>query len=143
MINSVVLVGRTTKDVQLRYTNSGIPYVTFTLAINRPTREERTDFISCIAWRNQAENLARYMGKGSMVGVEGRIETGSYEKDGITFYTTDINCFRVNFYDLRTPNQQGEPNYNQGYKDPREELDEADLYSGDNSFDDDDKEPPY
>lgn len=100
MINRTVLVGRLTKDIELRYTQSNIAYCRFTLAVNRSFKkegEQEADFINCIAWRNQAENMAKYIGKGSLIGVEGRIQTGSYEKDGQRIYTTDVVCDSVQF----------------------------------------------
>ena len=84
MINKAVLVGRLTKDPELRYTSSNIAYTRFTVAVNRtysePNGERKADFISCVAWRNQAENTAKYVKKGSLVGIEGRIQTGSYAR---------------------------------------------------------------
>lgn len=81
MINNVVLVGRLTKDPELRYTQTGIAVARFTVAVNRAFSnqqgEKEADFINCVAWRKQAENLANFMRKGSQVGVEGRIQTGS------------------------------------------------------------------
>lgn len=83
MINRAVLVGRLTKDPELRYTPNGIASTRFTIAVNRTFSnqqgEREADFISCVAWRKQAENLANYMRKGNLIGVEGRIQTGSYE----------------------------------------------------------------
>ena len=94
MINRTILVGRLTKDPEVKYTQSNIPFARFTLAVNRtftgPTGEREADFIQCIVWRKQAENLARFVKKGSLIGVEGRIQTGSYDgQDGIKKYTTD------------------------------------------------------
>jgi single-strand DNA-binding protein len=102
MINRTVLVGRLTKDPELRYTSSNIAFARFTLAVNRtfagPTGEREADFIQCIAWRKQAENLARFVRKGSLIGVEGRIQTGSYDdNNGVRKYTTDIVCDSVQF----------------------------------------------
>ena len=90
MINRVVLVGRLTKDPELRYTPNGIPVSTFTLAVNRTFTnrqgEREADFINCVVWRKQAENVANYLRKGSLAGVEGRIQTRSYEaQDGRGF----------------------------------------------------------
>jgi single-strand DNA-binding protein len=83
MINRVVLVGRLTKDPELRRTAGDIPVVTFTLAINRPyaktDQDQQADFINCTAWRRQAETVHQYLTKGSLVGVEGRIQTRNYE----------------------------------------------------------------
>lgn len=83
MINRVVLVGRLTKDPELRRTAGDIPVVSFTVAINRPyaktDQDQQADFINCTAWRRQAETVHQYLAKGSLVGVEGRIQTRNYE----------------------------------------------------------------
>lgn len=101
MINRVVLVGRLTKDPELRYTPSGVAMARFTLAVNRTFKSEGqpdADFISCVAWRKTAENTANFLKKGSLAGVEGRIQTGSYEgQDGKRVYTTDVVADSVQF----------------------------------------------
>jgi len=107
MINRTVLVGRLTKDPEVRFTSSNIAYARFTLAVNRtfsgPSGEREADFIQCIAWRRQAENLARFVKKGSLVGVEGRIQTGSYDdKDGVRKYTTDVVADSVQFLESKS-----------------------------------------
>lgn len=121
MINRVVLVGRLTKDPELRYTPSGVPMARFTVAVNRTFSnqqgEKEADFIGCIAWRKQAENLANFMRKGSLIGVEGRIQTGSYEgQDGKRVYTTDVVADSVQFLEPRNSGnmQQGMPNQQYG-----------------------------
>lgn len=106
MINRVVLVGRLTKDPELRYTPSGIATARFTLAVNRTFTnqqgEKEADFINCLVWRKQAENAANYLSKGSLAGVEGRIQTGSYEgQDGKRVYTTDVVADSVQFLEPR------------------------------------------
>ena len=106
MINRVVLVGRLTKDPELRYTPSGVAMARFTLAVNRTFSnqqgEREADFINCVVWRKQAENTANYLKKGSLAGVEGRIQTGSYEgQDGKRVYTTDVVADSVQFLEPR------------------------------------------
>lgn len=103
MINAVVLVGRLTRDPELKYTQSGLAYLRFILAVNRRAKngEQEADFITCVAWRKQAENMANYLSKGSLVGVEGRIQTGNYEKDGQRIYTTDVIVNNVQFLESR------------------------------------------
>ena len=128
MINRTILVGRLTKDPELRYTSSNLPYVKFTLAVNRtfagPTGEREADFIQCVVWRKQAENLAKFVRKGSLVGIEGRIQTGSYDdKDGIRKYTTEVVCDSVQFLE---PKSQDNSNNNQGYE-------KRDSYSNNNN----------
>jgi len=111
MINRVVLVGRLTKDPELKYTSSNIPVSKFTLAVNRtftgPTGEREADFIQCVVWRKQAENLCKFVGKGSLIGVEGRIQTGSYDdKDGIRKYTTEVIGDSVQFLEPKSQQQE-------------------------------------
>src|SRR5690554_1457664 len=106
MINRVVLVGRITRDPELRHTSSNIPVLSFTLAVNRPfadqSGERQADFINCVAWRRQAENIARYVKKGALLGVDGRIQTGSYESEQGIRYTTDVVCDSVQFLESRS-----------------------------------------
>ncbi|MFJ7951560.1 single-stranded DNA-binding protein [Lysinibacillus sp. NPDC096418] len=102
MINRVVLVGRLTKDPDLKYSANGIATCRFTLAVNRSFKsqggEQEADFIQCVAWRKQAENLANFQRKGNLIGVEGRIQTGSYEgQDGKRVYTTDVVADSIQF----------------------------------------------
>ena len=85
MINNVTLTGRLTRAVDLRYTSNGTAYASFTLAVDRAFKnqngEKETDFINCVMWRKPAENLANYTNKGSLIGVEGRIQTRNYENE--------------------------------------------------------------
>lgn len=102
MINRVIMVGRLTKDPELKYTPSGAAVARFTLAVNRTfsnaNGEKEADFINCTVWRKQAENTANFLKKGSLAGVEGRIQTGSYEgQDGKRVYTTEVVCDSVQF----------------------------------------------
>ena len=120
MINRTILVGRLTKDPELRYTSSNIAVVKFTLAVNRtfagPTGEREADFIQCVVWRKQAENLARFVKKGSLIGVEGRIQTGSYDdKDGIRKYTTEVVCDSVQFLEPKSQGNESREYGNQEY----------------------------
>ena len=100
MINSVVLVGRLTKDIELRKTNSNISTCTFTLACDRRFRSSQegaqtADFISCVAWRQQADFLAQYAAKGGVVAVEGSIQTRNYEGQNGRVYVTEVVCNNV------------------------------------------------
>ncbi|HBD72782.1 MAG TPA: single-stranded DNA-binding protein [Streptococcus sp.] len=95
MINNVVLVGRMTRDAELRYTPSNQAVATFTLAVNRNFKnqngEREADFINCVIWRQQAENLANWAKKGTLVGVTGRIQTRNYEnQQGQRVYVTEV-----------------------------------------------------
>ena len=91
-MNKVVLIGRLTKDPELRYTpGNGVAVCRFTLAINRLFKKDETDFINCIAFNKQGEAIAQYVTKGRQLAVIGNIRTGSYDgQDGIKRYTTDI-----------------------------------------------------
>ena len=95
MINNVTLVGRLTKDADLRYTSDGTATATFSLAVNRPFKsangEREADFINCVIWRKNAENFANLTRKGSLVGITGRIQTRNYEnKEGQRVYVTEV-----------------------------------------------------
>lgn len=95
MLNSICLVGRLTKDVELRYTPSNVAVATFTLAVNRTFKNENgereADFINCVMWRQQAENLANWAKKGALIGITGRIQTRSYDnQQGQRVYVTEV-----------------------------------------------------
>lgn len=101
MLNKIVLIGRLTKDPDIRHTQSGVATTRFTLAVDRGFKgqdgEKQTDFIPVVTWRGLADNVGKYGYKGQMVAVAGRIQTGSYEKDGRRVYTTDVNADEVRF----------------------------------------------
>lgn len=137
MLNNVTLIGRLTKDVELRYTQTGVAVARFTVAVNRAFSnqqgEKDADFISCVAWRKTAENLANFMSKGSQIGIVGRIQTGSFDdKDGKRVYTTEVVANEISFLDAKQQggNQGGQqrqgvqsqgggsPNASQGYQQP-------------------------
>ena len=99
-LNSVVIIGRLVRDPELKYANSGTAIGNFTVAVDRYAKageEKKTDFIKVICFGKQAENVAKFLGKGSECAVEGSIQTGSYEKDGRTVYTTEVLANRVQF----------------------------------------------
>lgn len=107
MMNRVVLVGRLTKDPDLRYTPNGVPVATFTLAVNRTFTnqqgEREADFINCVVWRRPAENVANFLKKGSLAGVDGRIQTRSYEgQDGKRVYVTEVLAESVQFLEPKS-----------------------------------------
>ncbi|HHT55763.1 MAG TPA: single-stranded DNA-binding protein [Acholeplasma sp.] len=110
MINNVVLVGRLTRDPELRKTQSGVSVVNFTLAVNRTftdqSGERQADFINCVVWRNQADNLARYMRQGSLIGVEGRIQTSSFESEQGMRYVTEVLANSIQFLESKSQTQQ-------------------------------------
>lgn len=105
-MNKAMLIGRLTRDPELKYTGSNIPVATFSIAINRPTTNQNgvreVDYINVVAWRKQAENIKNYIGKGSLVSVEGRIQTRNYnDKDGKKVYVTEIVADSVQFLESK------------------------------------------
>lgn len=118
-MNNVTVIGRLVKDPELRYTSVNQTAVaTFTLAVNRPFAKEgqtQADFLRIVVYGKAAENCANYLFKGSMVGIEGRIQTGSYVKDGTKYYTTDIVANRVEF--LSKPKSDGQSKQGTGQQD--------------------------
>ena len=110
MINNVVLVGRMTKEAELRYTPSNIAVATFTLAVNRDFKgengEREADFINVVLWRQAAENLANWTKKGSLVGVTGRIQTRNYDnQQGQRVYVTEVVAERFQLLESKGDNQ--------------------------------------
>ncbi len=119
MINSVVLVGRLTKDVELRKTQSGLSVASFTVACDRRlsqaqknNNEQSADFINCVAWRGSADFLGNYAHKGDTVGVEGRIQTRNYDRDGQRVYVTEVLANSVNLlHSKQTVQSQEQASY--------------------------------
>lgn len=101
MLNQVVMVGRLVRDPELRETENGKKVTYITLAVPRsyknPNGEYDTDYVDCTLWTGIAENTTEYCKKGDLIGVKGRIQTGSYEKDGEKKYTTDVIVEKVTF----------------------------------------------
>src|SRR5690625_36691 len=112
MLNRVVIVGRLTRDPDLRYTPNGVAVANFTVAANRPFTNQQgnreADFINCVVWRKPAENLANYMKKGNLIGVDGRLQSRSYEgQDGKTVYVTEVVADSVQFLEPKGSSQGG------------------------------------
>ena len=130
-MNKVILIGRLTKDPELRRTPNDIPVCQFVLAVNRNFQgangERQADFITCIAWRNQAENLSRYIRKGGLVAVDGMLQTRSYDDpNGVRRFVTEVVCNQINFlepkkdngyadFNQTQPTNQNYGNFNGGY----------------------------
>ena len=148
MLNRVVLVGRLTKDAELRYTPSNVAVATFTIAVDRPfsnrnqqdpnaqQNQPTADYLPVVIWRNQAENVKRYTTKGSMVAVEGRIQTRSYDgNDGIRRYVTEIIADNVVFLETkgsqealnqRNASSANNQNNNNYYQEPQMDRNNSD-----------------
>lgn len=135
LINAVVLIGRLTRDPEVRYTSATqMAVARFSIAINRPVKsdgEKQTDFPNIVVFGKQAENCERFLGKGRLVGIQGRIQTGSYtNKDGVKVYTTEVVANNVEFLDWGddTP----------GYKKQKEKEATENVPDGFQAVDDDD-----
>lgn len=122
MLNRVVLVGRLTKDPELKMTPSGVAVANFTLAVNRAFSnnqgEREADFIPVVVWRKQAENVNQYLRKGSLAGVDGRMQTRNYEgQDGRRVYVTEVLAESVQFLEPKgSSNSQYQQQSNQQYQ---------------------------
>lgn len=129
-MNRAVLVGRLTRDPELRYTQSGVAVANFTLAVNRRFAregEQQADFIPVVVWQKAAENVAKYLSKGRQVAVDGRIQTSSYDnKDGQRVYKTEIVADQVEFL--------GSKGDSEGQRDTDYSDSDRDSFGGD--FDD-------
>ena len=122
-MNTVTLIGRLTADVEVNYTQSQTAVAKFNVAIDRPVRaggEKQTDFPRCTAFGKTAENMEKFTGKGKLIAVQGRLQTGSYKnKNGDTVYTTDVIADRVEFLEWK----DGKPkNVDNGSARPQEEM---------------------
>lgn len=101
-MNKVVLIGRVTKDIEVRKTGTGKSFTRFTLAVNRRGKDAGANFITCVAWEKTADLLGAYVKKGNQIGICGRIETGKYEdRDGKTVFTTDVMVEEMDFLESK------------------------------------------
>ena len=115
-MNKVILIGRLTADPELRYSSSNRAYTRFTLAVNRDYKKENgeteADFISIVAWEQLAETVHKYVKKGHRICVEGRIQTGSYDKDdGTKGYLTDVIMNHIDFLEKKSTDDRPAPEY--------------------------------
>ena len=132
-MNNVTLVGRLTKDAELRQTGSNTAVATGTLAVNRQFKsangEKETDFINIVAWRKTAEFLSNYTSKGSQIGITGRIQTRSYEgNDGKRVYVTEVVAETVMLLDGKSNNQQPQQKQERPFNNSNQmDIDDLDL----------------
>lgn len=159
MLNSTVLVGRLTKDPELRYTGSGIAVASFTVAVERPfsnaSGERETDFINCVVWRKPAENLANFTRKGSLIGLTGRIQTRNYEgNDGKKVYVTEVVAENIQYLEPKKANEerssssegnqsQNSGNSSQGANNGHQKQDDDPFEDNDGSIDISDDDLPF
>lgn len=132
MINRAVIVGRLTKDIDLKKTQTGLSVATYTVAVNKPKRKgqegSEADYINCVSWRATADYLANYAQKGTLVGIDGKIQTRNYKSDtGVTIYVTEILTDSVNILSNgRDKNQVNSVNnnlYNDGFEEDFNQVD--------------------
>lgn len=142
MINSVCLTGRLTNDPELRRTQTGKPVMGFRLAVNRrftQPGQPDADFINCVAWNKTAETMAQYLHKGSLIGVEGRLSTRSYDnQQGQKVYVTEVVVDNFSFLESRSSadnsyQQNYQPSYITGYQQPQQYV-EPPMQSSNGSF---------
>ena len=141
MFNRVVLVGRLTRNPELKYTANGIANLKFSLAVNRTytgaNGERQADFINCMAWRGTAENMAKFLKKGALIGIEGRMETSSYQTtDGSTRYSTYVVCDHVQFLESKKSQWQSQssPQQEAGFQTQSTTFDSPFSQPGTNPF---------
>lgn len=122
MINRVTLIGRLVRDPDLRRTNDGTMVASFTIAVNRnytaKDGQQQADFISCVVWRKTAETLEKYCRKGNLIGLDGRLQTRTYENaQGQRVFVTEVVCDNIQFLESKSNNNQNTQNKhnNQGY----------------------------
>lgn len=124
-MNNVTLMGRLTRDPELKYSQAGKAYCRFTVAINREFNREEADFINCLAFGKIAETIAEYLKKGRRMALQGRIQTGSYQNNnGDTVYTTEVVADRFEFVD----SAKSDINKNQSYSNNDDVLDDNDDF---------------
>ena len=123
-MNHITLIGRLAKDPELKYSQSGKAYCRFTLAVAREFNREETDFLDCVAWNKTAETIAEWLNKGRRIAIQGRLETGSYEKDGKNIKTHNIVVDRFEFVD----SDRSETSKNQSYSNNDDVLDDNDDF---------------
>jgi single-strand DNA-binding protein len=125
MINSVVLVGRLGNDPELTYTQSGTAICKFRLAVNRPPRrdsdQEETDWLNIVTFGRTAETCGQYLDKGALVGIEGRVQSDTWERqDGTKGYSVEINAFRVQFLESRRDREARQASQGGGGRPPQQ-----------------------
>ena len=126
MMNRVVMVGRMTRDPELRRTGSGAAVTSFTLALNRNYSSadgQQTDFIPCVVWNKVAENVARYCSKGSLVGVDGKLRSRTYDNaQGQHVFVVEVQCDSVQFLETKAQRERNASMQNQDYTAPNPQI---------------------
>ena len=135
-MNKVFLIGRLTRDPELRYTSSNLPVASFSIAVNRnftnQAGEREADFINIVVWRKQAENIKNYLKQGSQIAVDGRLQTRSYDgEDGKKRYITEVVADNVQFLDSKS--SRGDDSFSQvtpsSFSDSEQHVETTDVKS--------------
>lgn len=142
-MNKVVLIGRLTRDLEIKKTPNGASVLNFSLAVNRNFKAQagqpEADFINCVAWNQTADLMSQYLGKGSLVGIEGRIQTRNYDdNNGRRVYVTEVVAERVEFLESRSQRQNTAQS---GYYEQEAPAYQADSFASSSVQDDFDDEP--
>jgi single-strand DNA-binding protein len=133
-MNSVNLIGRLTNETALKYSASGTAILKNTLAVNRKFKKDETDFINILAFKQTAELIANHLSKGDQLGIEGHIQTGSYDKDGQKIYTTEVVVDSITFIGGKKKDQQ---------QPPKQTKETGDPFSGSGQINMDDSDLPF
>lgn len=147
MINNLTLVGRLTREAELKYTHSGTAVATFNLAVERPYQKaqgkKETDFINCVVWKGTAEALSNYTSKGSLIGLTGRIQTRSYENnEGRKVYVTEVIAENIKFLEPKRTNQS-HSDTKQGNYTGKDETAPEEVFEDDSNVDTSDDDLPF
>jgi len=131
-MNKFIGIGRITNDLELKYTNTETAFMRFTLAVNRMKKDDGADFISCVVWGKTAEVMSKYCGKGDRIAIVGRIQTGSYEKNGTKHYTTDVVVETMDFVETKKSKEnkeekKDEKGFSQASDNPFDSLEDEGL----------------
>jgi single-strand DNA-binding protein len=131
ILNRIVLIGRLTASPELRYTSNGTPVCNFTLAVERNYTnrdgDRDVDFINIVTWRGLAENCAKHLGKGRLVGVDGSLNIRKSESDGRTYINPEVNADNVRFLDFAKDNQKGNDSQKRKTKEENSKLKDLDV----------------
>lgn len=137
MINKTILVGRMTRNPELRRTNSGAAVTSFTLALNRnydSADGQKADFIPCVVWNKTAENVEKYCSQGSLVGVEGRMRSRTYDdKDGQKVFVVEVVCESVQFLETKASREKAQQDQPKQYPQTQQTSSFYEVKEADNS----------
>lgn len=137
-MNNVILMGRLTKDPELKYSQDSKAFCKFTIAVNREFSKEGADFISCTAFSKTAETIAKFFTKGKPILVQGRLQVSTYEKNGSTQWSTDVIIDKFNFIDFKSSSNESGSQNNSNYRQTEQNIDFARQNSDDDTEEDQD-----